>query len=351
MATRPTKSQARLFAQLIAELTPEIRRAFMASVTDLQAHVDWPALLDALSQYDIDGAIATLNINESAWVEYSSVMTNAYAVAGASTAAWIQAEGTAGIGVRFRMDNPRAQAWIRQNVAEMVVGFTREQVEIARTVIEAGYAKGQGPRNIAVDLAGRAVGGMRQGGVLGLDAPRAARLQAVVEGMRTAEGVQDLVTRHADGSLSVRYKVNKATEQRIIKAYKAGTAVPDAERRISENQYRNALLKARADTIAATETANAVMAARQEEWVQLAESQGLDASAIEKTWMHRRGASEHHRPDHRAMSGKSVMGLDTTFEFPDGTRMLHPHDPAGGAKHIINCGCDCTYKLTYRGLQ
>lgn len=349
MAVRPTRSQARLFAQLIAELTPEVHRAFMASVTDLQAGVDWSALLDALTRQDIGGAIAALNINEAAWAEYSSKMTEVYAVAGASTAAQIQAAGVANIGTRFRMTNPGAQEWIRQNVANRVVGFSEEQIQVARMVIEAGYARGQGPQNIAIDLVGRVRGGVRSGGVLGLDGPRAARLQAVTQGMRSAEGVQDLVIARHDGSLAMRYKVNAATEQRIIRAYNAGTAVSEADRRISENQYRSALLKSRADTVAATETGNAVMSARDEQWRQAAQSQGLDESAVRKTWRHRRGGDG--RPDHIAMNGVSVMGLNTPFVMPDGTRMLHPHDPAGGAKHNINCGCDCTYALTFKGLE
>lgn len=348
MATRPTMSQARLFAQLIAELEPEVHRAFMASVTDLQANVDWPALLDALARMDTLGAVAALHIDPAAWAEYSSVMTEVYAKAGASTAAQIQAQGIAGIGNRFRMTSPGAQDWISQNVADRVVGFAEEQTAVARVVIEAGFAQGQGPRNIAVDLVGRANGGSaRSGGVLGLDGPRASRLQAVTEGMRTADGVQDLVVRHLDGSLSVRYKVNAATEQRILKAYQAGTAVPDAQRAISERQYSNALLKARADTVAETETGNAVMSARMEEWRQLAESQGLDASAVIKTWRHRRGGSMYHRPDHLAKSGKSVRGLFTPFIFPDGAQLQYARDPKGGGKHTIRCGCDTEYRLDH----
>lgn len=350
MAThRPTISQARQFAELIAELEPEVHRAFMASVTDLQANVDWRALLDALEQRDIERAIAALNIEPAAWAEYSSVMTDAYAKAGASTAAQIQAAGIADIGTRFRMTNPRAQDWIARNVADRVVGFTQEQVMAARGVIEAGFARGQGPRNIAVDLAGRATGpgGARAGGILGLDGPRATRYQKVVEGMRTADGVRGLVIEHADGSVSLKYRVNKATAQRILRAHRAGTEVPDTERIISERQYSNALLKDRADTVANTETGNAVMSARDEEWRQLAESQGLDENAIRKTWRHRRG--KDGRPEHIAMNGVSVMGLNTPFLMADGVAMLHPHDMAGGAKHNINCGCDCAYALTYRG--
>ncbi len=347
-AYRPSLAQARQFAQLIENLEPEVWRAFMASVNDLQSNVDWRALLDALEQMDITAAIAALHIDEAAWAEYSSTMTDVFAKAGASTAAQIRQSGAADIGIRFRMTNPGAQEWIAENVANKVVGFTQDQIASARALIEAGYARGQGPTNIAVDLAGRSMGGsVRAGGILGLDGPRAARLDAVTQGMRTVDGVRSLVIEHADGNISLRYRVNKATAQRIIRAFKAGTEVPSDERLISERQYKNALLKDRADTIAETETANAVMGARDEQWHQLAQSQGLDASAVIKTWRHRRGAVKDYRPDHLAMSGKSVRGLNTPFEFPDGVQMQYAHDPAGGAKHNIRCGCDTEYRIDH----
>lgn len=345
MATRVTKSQARLFAQLLSELEPEIRRAFMASVSDLQAGVNWNALLAALAVYNIEGAVAALNISAAAWAEYSSAMTAAYAKAGASTAAQVQAQGIGGIGTRFQMTNPRAQEWIRRNVGESVTGFTREQVESARKLIEAGYARGQGPRSIAIDLVGRSNGGSRSGGILGLDGPRAARLEAVTQGMRTPDGVRSLVIAKEDGTLAMRYQVNPATRARILRAYQAGTEVPEAERVISERQYGNALLKARGDTVAETETANAVISARDEEWRQLLEQEGLSPSDVIKTWRHRRGSEKEFRPDHLAMSGTSVRGMDTPFMFPDGTPMLYAHDPRGGAKHTIRCGCDTEFRL------
>lgn len=351
MAAVPTLSQARLFALLISELEPEIHRAFMASVTDLQAGVDWPALLSALERGDIYGAIAALHIDDAAWAEYSSAMSSAYAKAGASTAAQIQAAGIGGIGTRFQMTNPRAQEWIRRYVGESITGFTREQVDTARRVIEEGYSRGQGPRNIAVDLVGRATGGAaRSGGVLGLDGPRAERLLRVTEGMKTAEGVRGLVIEHRDGTLSMRYQVNKATETRILKAYRAGSAVPSADQLISERQYRNALLKSRADTVARTETANAVMSAKMEQWLQLAEAQGLDHRSIIKTWVHGRGTGKDFRPAHVALNGKSVRGLLTPF-MVEGTPMQYACDPKGGARQVINCGCSCNFRILPVGLD
>ena len=110
---------------MIAELTPEVRRAFMASVADLQAGVNWPGLLAALKRFDTEAAVAALNISATAWAAYSSSVTAAYGKAGASTAAQIRSIGVGPIGTRFNMQNPRAQNWIARNVAESVVGFER----------------------------------------------------------------------------------------------------------------------------------------------------------------------------------------------------------------------------------
>lgn len=339
----PSNAQARQFAQLIAQLSPEVRRAFLASVTDLQAGVNWPALIDALQQFNIEGAIAALNIDPAAWQEYSQTMTAAYAQSGASTMTYIRQQGIGGIGVRFNLGNPRAEQWITENVGGRIVGYNQEQVEVARSVIARGYAAGEGPQTIARDLAGRAApGGARQGGVLGLDGPRAERLNRVSQGMRTPGGVKDLVTEHLDGTLSVKYKVNPATEKRILAAYKKGEAVPLAQREISQRQYQNALLQDRANTVAQTETANAVMNSRSESWHQAMDSEGLSENDVVKVWRHRRGGDG--RQTHIAMAGVEVRGLNTAFQLPDGSVMQFAHDPAGGAKNNVYCACSCEYR-------
>lgn len=342
-----TRSQARLFAQLIDSLEPEIKRGFLASVTDLSAQVDWRRLLENLESGNIDGAIAALNISPAAWSQYSASVTSAYAASGSAYAAQIQQAGIGSIGTRFNMTNPRAEAWIRENVGGSITGFVREQIEVARNVIEEGYAAGKGPRNIGTDLVGRVErpGGARQGGVLGLDAPRANRLRRVADGMQTPEGVQSLVIKHQNGSLSLRYKVNRATANRILSAYRKGEAVPEAQRLTSERQYRNALLQARGDTVATTETANAVLNARDEEWKQVIEAEGIRPENVLKTWRHARGATIYHREDHLAMSGATVRGINTPFQFPDGVNMQYAHDPAGGAKHNVNCSCSVEYTV------
>lgn len=347
MATRrPSRAQARQFAQLMNKLEPRVRRGFMASVTDLQANVDWPALIDALKANNTDAAVAALNIDAGAWAEYSASVSEAYAQAGASTAAQIKKTGLGTVGIRFSMTDPGAEEWIRENVAKRVTNVVEEQVQAVREAIQRGFQAGDHPFTIARDIVGRSrAGGPRQGGLIGLDVPRANRYAAVTQAMRTPEGVQSLVVQHRDGSLGMRYKVNQATAQRIMRAYRAGTAVPLDDRLLSEKQYKNALLKARGDTIAQTEVGNAVMGARDTAWQQALDKQGVDESAIVKRWEHRRGAGKHARWQHIEMDGVEVQGLNEPFIMPDGVAMQYAHDMAGGAEHVINCGCDTVYYL------
>ena len=67
---RPSINQARLFASLISELEPRIRRGFMASVTDLQANINWQALLSSLEQFDTEAAIAALRVQFQQLMEH-----------------------------------------------------------------------------------------------------------------------------------------------------------------------------------------------------------------------------------------------------------------------------------------
>src|SRR5690554_7879549 len=90
MAITPTRSQARLFAQLIAELEPRVRAGFMAAVTDLTANVNWRELLANLEAGNIEGAIAALNISPAAWQQYSEAVSAAYAASGSAYAAQIR---------------------------------------------------------------------------------------------------------------------------------------------------------------------------------------------------------------------------------------------------------------------
>lgn len=334
------RNQHRELQALIARLQPELQLAFLAGVAELRAGIDYSSLLAALRSGDVNAAIASLQIEPAAWQAFTSAKAAAFAEAGATTAATITGVPT----VRFDMSNPRAENWIRRNVGEHITEVANDTILAARETILTGYASGRHPNNIATDLVGRVQNGRRTGGVIGLDTERARRLNIVTRGMETPEGVADLVVKRRDGTLSVRYKVNKQTENRILAAYKKGEAVPKAQRDQAAKQYENALLKSRAETIARTETAQAVRGGQMEEWRILMDRRNLPPEAVIKTWIHGGGVKDP-RPHHVAMNGKSVRGLDTPFTLPNGYQMDCPHDSGASASETINCTCSMTIRL------
>ena len=335
----------RLFYALVKRLEPALRAVFVAAVEDLRDGVDFPALLAALRDGLIEDAVLALNIEPAVFQRYAQVQTAAYAEGGAATVASIVLPGAAAAGVRFDLTNPVAEAWIRENVGQRITAIVDEQRTLVRTVIADGYGRGQGPLDIATDLAGRVgSGGKRQGGVFGLDGPRAARYRVVTEGIRTAEGVRGLVIQGRDGTLRLRYTVNPATERAILAAYRRGEAVPEAGRARIEAQFGNRLLQDRAETVARTETAQAVMSSRRDGWRQVMDRRNIPPEAVVKRWIHGGGVKEP-RPHHVAMSGTEVRGLDTPFVFSTGASLQMAHDPEGPGSEIINCGCNTEYSV------
>lgn len=332
------------FRRLIERLTPELQRAFLKAWQEIRQGIDWPRLRAALARGDVEGAVEALGIEHGAFEAYRAQATAAYAQGGALAATHVNGPAGSRVTFRFDMTNPRAEEWIRTKVGGQIVGLAEEARQVARETIRTGYAAGRNPIGIALDLAGRVRDGNRAGGVLDLDGPRAERLRSVMRGMETPEGVQGLVE-IVGGEPKVRYKVNAATEARILKAWRAGTAVPMREREISMRQYHNALLQARAETVSRTETGQAVMSARYEEWRQAAEKLGYPLDRVVKKWMH--GGGKDPRWWHQAAEGMEARGLETPFILANGAVMQHALDPAGGGRETINCRCNTLFRLIH----
>lgn len=331
--------QTRLFHQLIKQLQPEMRQAFLAGVAASRDRVDMQALIAALTRGDIEAAISALGLTNAAFYEFSATKTAAYAKGGALAATTVNGPVGGKVLFRFDMANPRAEAWIAENVAGAVTRITAETEAALRSVILAGYVSGRHPNSIATDIAGRMVAGKRQGGLVGLSGPQIGYVQSMRSRLESGDPKEM-------ARVFGMTRRDKRFDRTISAAIKAGKPISKADISAMVQRYTNRLIAKRAEDIARTETGIAVMSARAEEWQQAVEKLGYPAQAVMKAWRHGGGVKDP-RPHHVAANGKRVQGLNTPFTLENGAVMQYALDPAGGPAECVNCTCDTTFRMDH----
>jgi hypothetical protein len=322
--------------QLLKRQEAALRRAFLIAIQDLRGQAQLTQLRNALQRGDIEAAIRALNIEPSAYATFSREIGNTYTQAGATIAAgtvWRLPDQSRAV-IRFNVTNPRAERFLSEVSSQKITRITQDTIAAARLTINAGYAAGMHPNRIALDLVGRiGANGRRTGGIIGLSEPQ-------------ARYVANMRARLASGDPSEMAKVfgmtrrDKRLDGVIRRAIEAGKPVSGADIDRLAGRYSDRLLALRGETIARTETAMAVEDARQEAWRQYTETSGVSPEYIIKRWVSAGpAAGGNERPDHQALNGTEVEGLETPFIMGDGVAMQHPLDPSAPVHHLANCRC------------
>ena len=333
--------------QLINQLEPDLAAVFKAAMEDLRNGIDRAALIDALERNDIESAIRALNIEPAVFNQYAQVRASQYAAFGGAVTSMIPSAN------RFNMANPRAEAWIREQSATRIVGYTEEQVATARRVIFEGYQRGEGPQDIATEIAGRInpLTRRREGGIIGLSDPQAEYVQSMRARLASGDPVEmrKVLGTYKDGKwtpgtgMTLR---DRRFDRTIAKAIREEKPIPKKKLDEMVAKYSDRLLAKRARDVARTETAQAVEGAKAESYQQALDKNNMPDDAVTKTWIHA-GGREDARAQHLIMHDVSVKGMNAKFTLPDGTQMAHTHDPAGGAKHNANCRCNTRYEIDF----
>lgn len=377
---------------LIEALEPRLRDAFLAAIGAMRQRIDFSSLAAALRNGDMDAAVDALNIDRGSFNGYALERQSAFVQAGEVAATdltrqrkramakrstpepsiqgptvppdlpqppTLAAPGGGSITFSFGMTNPRAEARIRTEAAARVAGYVAEQIETARRVIADGFARGEGPQNIATDIAGRInpISKRREGGIVGLSDPQAGYVQSMRERLLSGDpdemakvlGRFDKGGKWVPGSgMTLRDRRFDAQIKRAIADVAAGKPNPLTRAKVDEMtaKYADRLLKRRAEDIARTETAQGVMLARAEATAQALDRNGISDQAVTKRWRHL-GGLENAREQHVIMHNVEVQGLTVPFLMPDGTMMLHSHDPAGGVRHNANCRCATDFDIDW----
>jgi hypothetical protein len=330
---------------LIQALAPEMQKAFLASIDDIKSEIVLREVVERLERRDIEGAIAALHIQQSAFRPVAEAIRQAFNAGGALVAKAVpKLTDLLGARIVWRWDvsNQRAEAKIRELSSALITRETETTKEAARQTIVAAYAQGQGPNSIALDLVGRksAVTGKREGGVIGLNGPQAELMN------RTRINLLS-----GDPKLMAKYLTLQTRDKRfdgaVRKAIAAGKPLDADTLNKVLARLRDRNLKLRGDTIARTETYTSVMSAKHEAYQQGLDAAGRDASLVTRKW--RSAGDRKVRHTHMVLNGAEVKGMDLAFQSPSGTMLRYPGDTELGAgpAEIINCRCDVEYNFDF----
>lgn len=251
---------------------------------------------------------------EAAGARFAADTQQAYVTAGQRAAKWLDDQpALADKLVTFDGVNERAVQRARVNRYELVRGFTEEQRTIARNIIVDGMQRGENPRVMARDLRDS----------IGLTATQEQHIRNYRRALETG--------RFADA------RERQLHDDRYNRTLDRGEPLTPQQIDKMVGRYRQNYIAHRAEVISRTEALRAANEGSEELFRQAIERGDVTAAQLVKTW-HAGPATRDARASHQAMDGVSVPVLDP-FVLPDGTRLMHPGDPAGGAHNNAQCRC------------
>ncbi len=331
MAKRPT-AEARRIDEALKALEPPIRAAFIAAIYQARGAIDFPALMDALEAGDLGRAIELLRIRDTLLWPLVEAQRGAFMAGGAMVAAAVPSVVAANWGFDGRAI--RAEAWVSRAAGGLIEGITQEPLVAIREVLRAGLEAGHNPRAVALEVVGRIdpVSKRRTGGLIGLNSQQtdwAMRARAELASGDPAKLAHYLTRQRRD----------KRFDAVVRKAIREGKplSVADVERLAA--RYKDRLLALRGEMVARTEAINGLRAGRREGYQQLLDSGEVRADQITRSWD--ATLDKRTRPDHVAMDGQALRGMDAAYVAPDGSRLLYPGDTSLGASAAQTVACRC----------
>ena len=311
--------------RLLDQYDKEIERAFLQAMRSKANSINLRELANAIEARDFNRALDLAGITRADLFPFDTSITSAYVAGGQTVPASAPAFAAA-----FGFDGraTRAEAWARNHVGGLVTNIVNEQLDALRETIGQQIAAGEGPRSVAVRIAGRKGPQGREGGIIGLSKAQTGYL---------ANAREELTM------LDPKYFDRKLRDRRfdplVRKAIRDGKPLSKTDMDRIARRYSDRMLKHRADTIARTESITALRAGRREGIQQGIEAGSINPQRVRRVWS--ATLDSRTRPDHAQVDGQSVDGMETPFVLPDGSQMLYPGDTSLGASASQTIACRC----------
>lgn len=316
--------------RLLAGLDKTVRAAFEDAIRRHAARINLVALADALRRGDIATAVEIAALKPRDVALISETLRGAYFSAGNL----VGGNGPGVLGLfQFDGTRPEAMAWAAQNSARLVTRLTEESRDAVRQTIAGGIDMNRPAQSVARDIAGKRVGSVRVGSIVGLTGPQAASIARARAGL--SSGNPAALREYL--KLALR---DRRFDKQVRKAIKEGRGIQGADLDRMLEAHKVKALGYRGKVIAQAETFKAAAAGRDHSYRQMLELDGVTGVSVR--WQH--NLSAEPRVDHIAMSG-TVVQIGQPFVFPDGTTMRYPHDDTAPARHVIGCKCIAVYRV------
>ena len=308
------------------------RKAFSDSVARIKNNAVIKDLIDRIAVGDIEGVLTAIGINEASFGSIEQAIQNAYRKGGETAASQVGRIPAPGSSVSFlfafNVSNPRAEQWLRQNSARLIVEITEGQREMVRQRLTARLSEGINPRQSALDLVGRKnrVTGRREGGFIGLTEQQAQW------SVNARNELQDLNPAYLTRKLR-----NKRFDGMVKRSIKSGKPLNagDIERTITALESRT--LKHRGDVIARTESIDALRAGHHEALRQATDAGEVLDEDVTREWDtsgDARVRESHARADGQKRKGNEPFNVG-------GYQLRYPGDSSLGApaEEVVQCRC------------
>lgn len=376
MARRPI-SQQREFEALLDRFADEIRRAWVVSIEDIISNVRLMQLVNAIErayvsasasmtaartiagmQFDravtlagvaintarVNTALAALNLEYEFFRPLEEAIRRTFIAGGDSGVKHLpplRSGDGARVVIRFDVRNPEAEAFLQRHSSNLITRIVEEQRSVVRNVLVDGMARGQNPRQTALQLVGRLdrSTGKRTGGMIGLSGPQERTMSWVRQAL--AENDRDGLRKYLQ--LKTR---DKRFDKMVLRAIDGERLSAESAERIT-SRLADRYLKLRGDTISRTESLTSLNAGRTEAFRQAIDKAGIDHTHVTRVWSST--VDGRTRDTHLMMNGQKVTGPNSPFRTPGGAMLMYPGDTSLGApaSETISCRCMVSIKVDY----
>lgn len=332
--------------KILAKLEPNARKAFYESIRAIRSSTKLNEVIAYLAAGNVEAAVASLNIDKSLLSSLEQAVAEAFWQGGAQALAGLATVANPLDGNRlilgFQGRHVRAEAWLADKSSTLIQGITDSLLTSSRDFMRSALEAGIAPRSIALELVGRidSVTGRRVGGILGLTEQFTQYTMTAREELLSgnAAKLRNYLTRaRRDKRFDVIVKASIKTGKPIM-ATKVNDMIAS---------YNDRLLLLRGQTIARNEMLNSMRAGRREGYQQLIDSGKVRDDQIERKWS--ANIDARVREDHQEMNGKKIKGLTTSWDLPDGSKVMYPGDRSLGApgNQTIQCRCYEEFRIAF----